>query len=81
MFYLFPFVPVLSSLFWSQNRSHVRTRLMSGQVIEHYKPSILQRIQCSAILPFSRDIQTHSFVTLVRDPWLSSAAMGLEEIQ
>jgi hypothetical protein len=35
----------------------VLPHLISGQFIEHCKPSILQRIQPSSILHFSRDIR------------------------
>ena len=53
-------------------------RLNSGQFIEHCKPSILQRIQTSSILHFSRDIRVHSLNILLKRPRLSSAPMGFE---
>jgi hypothetical protein len=56
----------------------VRPHLNSGQFVEQYNPSILQSIQPSSSLPFSRDSRVHSIVTLVRDPRLSSGAMGFE---
>jgi len=43
-----------------RDRQIVVLRLNCGQFIEHCKPSILQRIQPSSILHFSRDIQVHS---------------------
>jgi hypothetical protein len=52
--------------------------LISGQFVEHCKLSFLQRIQPASSPHFLRDIQAHSLVTLVRDLWLSSTAMGLE---
>jgi len=58
--------------------SRVLPHLISGQFIEHCKPSILQRIQPSSILHFLRDIRVHSLVTLLRGPRLSSAPMGFE---
>jgi hypothetical protein len=56
----------------------VLPHLISGQFVEHFKLSFLQGIQPAARLHFLRDIQAHSLVTLVRDPRLPSAAMGLE---
>jgi len=46
----------------------VLPHLISGQFVEHCNPAILQRVQPSSSLRFSRDIQAHSLVTLVRDP-------------
>lgn len=46
--------------------------------VEHRKLSFLQRIQSAASPQFLRDIKANSFVTLVRDPRLSSAALGYE---
>ena len=56
----------------------VLPHLISGQFIEHGKPSILQRVQSSSMLHFSRDIRVHSLVTLLRGPRLSSVPMGFE---
>src|SRR6266849_3322862 len=52
--------------------------LICEQFVEHCQPSILQRIQPSSCLHFSRDSRVHSLVPLVRDLRLSSAAMSLE---
>lgn len=56
-------------------------QLICGQFVEHCKPSTLQKIQPSSWLHCSRDSRVHSPIALVRDLRLSSAAMGLEEIQ
>ena len=53
-------------------------RLNCGRFIEHCKPSILQRIQPSSMLHFSRDIRVHSLRILLGGPRLSSAPMGFE---
>ena len=55
--------------------------LNSGQLVEHCKLSILQRIQPSSSPHFLKDISAHSLVILVTDLRLSSAALGLEKIQ
>jgi hypothetical protein len=58
--------------------STVLPHLISGQFVEHCKPSFLQSVQPASSLPLVRDIQAHSLVTLVRDPRLSSAARSFE---
>ena len=60
------------------NLKAVMPRLNCGQFIEHCKPSILQRIQPSSNLHFSRDIRVHSVGILLRGLRLSSAPMGFE---
>jgi hypothetical protein len=61
-----------------KDRGIVLPHLISGQFIEHWKPSILQRIQPSSMLHFSRDIRVHSLRILLGGPRLSSAPMGFE---
>jgi hypothetical protein len=56
---------------------NVLPHLTSGQS-EPCKLSILQRIQPSSIIHFSRDIGVHSLDILVRGPRLASAPMGFE---
>lgn len=58
--------------------SIVLPHLMSGQIVAHCKPSVPQRIQLASSSRFSRDSQVYSLVNLVRDPRLSSAAMGFQ---
>jgi len=54
----------------------VLPHLIPGQLVDHWYPSILQRIQPSSSLHFSRNIQGHSLVTLLRGPQLSSKALA-----
>ena len=62
-------------------RDTVLPHLISGQFIEHCKPSILQRTQPSSTLHFSRDIRARSLSILSRRLRPSSTPMGFEYIQ
>jgi hypothetical protein len=62
----------------STKSQDVVLRLNCGQFIEHCKPSILQRIQPSSMLHFSRNIRVHSLSILLGGPRLSSAPMDFE---
>jgi len=59
----------------------ISEQLISEQFVEHCKLSVLRRIQPVSSPHFLRDIQTHSFVILVRDLRPSSTVMGFEQIQ
>jgi hypothetical protein len=50
--------------------------LNSGQLVDHYNATILQRVQSSSMLHFSRDSRMYSLVTLLRGARLSSSTMG-----
>jgi len=58
--------------------SIVLPHLMSERLVAYCKPSVLQKIQPASILPFSKDRQVYSLVTLLNGPRLSSAAMGFQ---
>jgi hypothetical protein len=61
--------------------SSFTAHLISTQLVEHCKLSVLRRIQPVSSLHFLRDIRAHSLVILVRDLRPSSTAMGFEHIQ
>ena len=73
-----PAVDKIESLHTEPTSDNVLPQLISGQFVEDWQLFILQRIQPSLSLHISRDSLVHAIVTLVRDPRLSSSAMGFE---